>query len=106
LLQEHPELLVTEVDLEEDRDREDYISVMKDQKEQRARDEASTQGTGSVGSTALEGDPQSGKVIGVGVSLSSSAEETVDIEIAEHQTSKDGEEGGKEGGMNSNTNSK
>jgi hypothetical protein len=38
LIQDHPELLVTEVDLEEDRDREDYISVMKAQK---AKDEAS-----------------------------------------------------------------
>ena len=37
LIQDHPELLVTEVDLEEDRDREDYISVMKAQK---AKDEA------------------------------------------------------------------
>ena len=32
LLQEHPELLITEIDVEEDRDREDYISVMKEQK--------------------------------------------------------------------------
>ena len=37
LLQDHPELLVTEVDLEEDRDREDYLSVIKVQK---AKEEA------------------------------------------------------------------
>ena len=47
LLQDHPELLVTEVDLEEDRDREDYNSVIKAQK---AKDEASNADSG-IGAT-------------------------------------------------------
>lgn len=49
LLQDHPELLVTEVDLEEDRDREDYNSVIKAQK---AKDEASNADSG-IGPTTF-----------------------------------------------------
>jgi hypothetical protein len=49
LLQDHPEILITEVDLEEDRDREDYISVMKAQK---AKDEAGNAATSEAAAAA------------------------------------------------------
>ena len=62
LLQEHPELLITEIDMEEDRDREIYINIMREQK---ARDDENNASITTVPSTSSSSSSSSSSSVSI-----------------------------------------